>query len=491
MMEQHATLTQASQLAALTTGVQVAAQASFTIALGSLSARLGRPLMQSLAVLWGIRLAEMLVALLVLLAGERSTWRAIVAIVFISGMQATLVPAGLRVAHTATAPAPIAAPLPWRSAFGIGAALGLTAHLVTLRYFDGSEFVRIVWMRAFMLATYLWIWVAFLRARRGAASPAAINGLVFGGTGLLCFTLLDGGLLLYAAERTVSMGMGVLIVLSGVSGALLFGVMSLLAALEAERDAIQLDAERLRAAALYAAESDRLRSLGQLAGGVAHDFNNLLGVMLGSVDLAVADLGDARPEVTTELKEVRSAAERGAALTRRLLSYARRRPEHPTSFVPAVAMREIMPMLQRLMAGRVRLIADITAAQCIRMDPVQFEQIILNLVVNARDALGHDGGEIVVRLHDASSVEPGAARLGVRHSRPYVRLDVSDTGRGIPAELLPVLFEPFTTSKGDLGTGLGLATVAAAIRDVDGALDLATSSQEGTRFTVWLPVAAA
>jgi hypothetical protein len=225
-------------------------------------------------------------------------------------------------------------------------------------------------------------------------------------------------------------------------------------------------------------EVQRLESLGQLAGGVAHDFNNLLGVILNYTTLVSRRVDD--PVARGDLDEIRSAAERGASLTRQLLTFARRDTARPEKLDVTAAVRHVASMLNRTLGEHIELDLELTGEPLVVVcDRTQLEQILLNLAINARDAMS-DGGVLVI----SAAAEPPSAP----GEPPGVVLSVSDTGHGMPAEVADRAFEPFFTTKPrGRGTGLGLATVYGIVEQNHGSVDIETAPEEGTTVTVWLP----
>ena len=240
--------------------------------------------------------------------------------------------------------------------------------------------------------------------------------------------------------------------------------------LEQRRRQVALEAER--------EQQDRLDSLGRLAGGVAHDFNNLLGVILNFTTLME---NQPLPEQTRfDLGQVRAAAERGAALTRQLLTFAR----HETSLAEPIevtrAVRSIATLLERSLGPMVTLDLDLVdEAALVLIDPQQFDQVIVNLAINARDAMTHGG-----RLEVAVDVD---RMSGANGDEVIVR--VSDTGTGMSPEVVARAFEPFfTTKQRGQGTGLGLATVYGVVSRAKGRVTIESRPGEGTTFEIRLPV---
>jgi len=230
----------------------------------------------------------------------------------------------------------------------------------------------------------------------------------------------------------------------------------------------------------------RLESLGRLAGGVAHDFNNLLTAIMGNLTL-MRERADGFPDCREHLDEAESAAQRGAELTRRLLAFARRQRVEPRVLDVAMEIQELERLLKRLLGESVRLVLDLPPALWqIRADPAALEQMLVNLAVNARDAMP-DGGTMTVRAVNEHVADAGIEGVSVPPGH-WLRIDVRDTGTGIPAEIIGQIFEPFFTTKEPLGgSGLGLATVYGAISQAGGHVRVQSPSGEGTTFSLFFP----
>jgi PAS domain S-box-containing protein len=235
--------------------------------------------------------------------------------------------------------------------------------------------------------------------------------------------------------------------------------------------------------------SQRLDAVGQLAGGVAHDFNNLLSVINGYCEILSERLtGD--PPAKRELEEIHTAGRKAAALTRQLLAFSRRQEMDPRVINLNYTLRELGELLRRLAGPANTLELDLAPdIGNIRADPAQLQQVILNLVINARDALPATGGTITLRT--AGSIVPPGSRSGFGPDVPpgrYVTLAVQDTGIGMDAATQSYLFEPFfTTKEPGKGTGLGLSTVYGIVRQSGGAVTVASDLHAGSTFTVYLP----
>jgi PAS domain S-box-containing protein len=239
--------------------------------------------------------------------------------------------------------------------------------------------------------------------------------------------------------------------------------------------------ERLR-------QSQKMQAIGQLAGGVAHDFNNLLTAILGYADWLEQDLvGDPRVE---QVKEIQEAAERAADLTRRLLAFSRKQMVQPSRINIGKLVADTLPMLRRLLEERRITIVDETSplTSAVLGDRTQVEQIVFNLVLNARDAMPH-GGTITMRTGDVWCDGAGPIR-GL--SGPHVQLEVADTGVGMDAETRRRAFEPFFTTKVvGSGTGLGLATVYGIVQQMNGAVEIDSQPGQGATFRLYFPYATA
>jgi two-component system cell cycle sensor histidine kinase/response regulator CckA len=235
-------------------------------------------------------------------------------------------------------------------------------------------------------------------------------------------------------------------------------------------------------------EAQKMEALGRLAGGVAHDFNNLLAVILGATELALLELPDDHPS-RVELRDVVHTAERAADLTRQLLAFGRKSVMQPKIVDVSEILDGMRAILRRLVGDKITLqIALPSTAAPVRVDPVHVSQVVLNLVVNARDAMT-EGGQlrIDVELVDADAefcrqhieVQPG----------PHVALRIADTGMGMSPEIAARIFEPFFTTKGPRrGTGLGLATVFGIVKQSGGTIWVDSQLGRGTTFTIFLPM---
>ena len=244
-------------------------------------------------------------------------------------------------------------------------------------------------------------------------------------------------------------------------------VTDITARLRAEHERAELEA-RLR-------QAQRLETVGQLAGGVAHDFNNLLSVIEGYASYVADEVTD-RPGAVEGIEEIRRAADRGAKLTRRLLMFSRRDRANPETVDLRTVVDEARPLLEGTLAGQCELAVEAPDQPVlVKIDVEQFEQLLLNLAANARDAMP-DGGLLAI---DLRRVDEGR-----------VQMDVSDTGTGMSEEVAERAFEPFFTTKpaGD-GSGLGLATVYGIVTQSGGEVRLTTTPGEGTRVAVELPAA--
>jgi PAS domain S-box-containing protein len=234
-------------------------------------------------------------------------------------------------------------------------------------------------------------------------------------------------------------------------------------------------------------QSQKMESVGRLAGGVAHDFNNLLGVITGYGDLLLQEIGNDHPS-RRRVVEIRKAADRAAALTRQLLAFSRRQVLQLRVLDLNAVVGGIETMLRRIIGEHIELITILDEKLGrVRADAGQIEQVIANLAVNARDAMPR-GGKLIIETGNAELDEVYAATRPDARPGPYVMLAVSDTGHGMDAATLGHMFEPFFTTKGlGQGTGLGLATVYGIVRQLGGQVMAYSEVGRGTSFKVYLP----
>jgi PAS domain S-box-containing protein len=260
--------------------------------------------------------------------------------------------------------------------------------------------------------------------------------------------------------------------------------------IDAERAKAHGDQERLEA---HLQQSQRLEVLGQLAGGVAHDFNNLLAVILNYAAFVTDELAarheDNLERIVRDVAQIQRAAERATVLTHQLLAFARREVIQPKVLDLNVIVADVEQLLRRTIGEDVVLQTNLAASPWpVLIDAGQIEQVLVNLAVNARDAMS-SGGVLTIDtanvMTDADLITVGSP---LQVSR-YVRLRVGDTGSGMPAHVVEHAFEPFYTTKPDgKGTGLGLATVYGIVVQAGGAIDIRSQPGVGTTFTIMLPV---
>ncbi len=237
-------------------------------------------------------------------------------------------------------------------------------------------------------------------------------------------------------------------------------------------------------------QSQRIEAVGRLAGGVAHDFNNLLTVIRGNAQalLAAGRLPDALRE---EMDEIAQAADRAATLTRQLLAFSRQQVLQPRVLDLNTVVRGLWTLLQRLVGEGVTL--DLHAGEslgAVTADPVQVEQVLINLAVNARDAMP-DGGRLHIETESVTADAEFARQHEPMSAGPYVRLQVSDTGTGMDATTMARAFDPFFTTKSmGHGTGMGLATVYGIVKQSGGYIWVESTLGVGTTFTIYFPVSA-
>ncbi|MFZ5896130.1 MAG: response regulator [Myxococcota bacterium] len=251
--------------------------------------------------------------------------------------------------------------------------------------------------------------------------------------------------------------------------------------------ALLRDVTRQRELEQQLLESQKMEAVGRLAGSVAHDFNNLLSVILSYGSMVLKDLKPLDP-IRPDIEAIFKAGERASDLTRQLLAFSRRQVLAPRVVDLNQSIRESQPILKRLLGENVELITSFQRELWrVRVDPGQIDQVVVNLVVNARDAMP-DGGKLEIGTRNVALDESHLKNhLDAKPGR-YVQLSISDTGSGMDRETQARIFEPFfTTKEQGKGTGLGLATVFGIIKQSGGHLDVESELGRGTRFDVFLP----
>ena len=248
---------------------------------------------------------------------------------------------------------------------------------------------------------------------------------------------------------------------------------------EAEADKARLESQLQQA--------QKIEFMGRLAGGVAHDFNNMLTVILGQAELALLKIEPSNP-FAANFTEIKKTAERSADLTRQLLAFARKQTVAPKLLDLNEKVTAVLSMLQRIIGENVHLIWQPAPEFCmVKMDPSQIDQILTNLCVNARDAIEGSGTISIETANSTIDADYCATHLDAVPGE-YVRLTVSDDGRGMDKETLAHIFEPFfTTKEVGQGTGLGLATVYGVVKQNNGFITSYSEPEQGSTFSIYLP----
>jgi nitrogen-specific signal transduction histidine kinase/CheY-like chemotaxis protein len=249
----------------------------------------------------------------------------------------------------------------------------------------------------------------------------------------------------------------------------------------------QLDKEKLES---QLRQSQKMEAIGTLAGGIAHDFNNILGAIMGYSELALQRSAE-NSDLRRYLDNVMHATERAKRLVERILAFSRSGLGNQVQFNVQAVVAETLELLAASLPEGIQLQKNLAADTAgVSGDPTDLHQITMNLCTNAIQAM-HGGGVLGVALVRSELPETRLLARGSLSPGAYVRLIVSDTGNGIPPAIMERIFDPFFTTKGvGQGTGLGLSLVHGIVNDLGGAIDVASTTGEGTRFDVWLPVAA-
>jgi two-component system cell cycle sensor histidine kinase/response regulator CckA len=235
-------------------------------------------------------------------------------------------------------------------------------------------------------------------------------------------------------------------------------------------------------------QAQKMEAVGRLAGGIAHDFNNLLTAIGGYGQLALASLSSDESGARRQLEELLQAADRAAKLTRQLLAFSRRQVLQPRLVNLNDVVGDVESMLARLIGADIEVVSSLdTELGRIHADPSQLEQVVVNLAVNARDAMPH-GGRLLIETGNAELDEDFVSRHVGSRIGPYVALTVADTGEGMDAETAVRVFEPFfTTKEAGSGTGLGLSTVYGIVKQSNGYVAVDSEPGRGTVVTIYLP----
>jgi two-component system cell cycle sensor histidine kinase/response regulator CckA len=234
-------------------------------------------------------------------------------------------------------------------------------------------------------------------------------------------------------------------------------------------------------------QAQKMEAVGRLAAGVAHDFNNILGVIMGYSEISL-DLVAPENPVNRYLSEIRKASQRAALLTGRLLAFSRQQVVFPKLMDLNGVVRNVTDMFQRMVGEDIAIeFRPTTPIGCIKADPGQIEQVLMNLVVNARDAMPA-GGKIIIETAPAELDERHVSQHPGSHAGPHVVLAVSDTGCGMDECVKSKIFEPFFTTKPvGKGTGLGLSTVYGIVKESQGYIEVCSESGKGTTFKMFFP----
>lgn len=240
------------------------------------------------------------------------------------------------------------------------------------------------------------------------------------------------------------------------------------------------------------AQSDKLEAIGTLAGGIAHDFNNILSAILGYTAMAIEDLGDSEPNIAKYLNLIKNASKRAASLVNQILVFSRGSSKERNLVILKPLIKEILQFLVASLPPDIILKSELGTDRAIVASPTEIHQIIMNLSVNAVQAMADKGGTLTISLQETvlEAGEDGEdGRTGGLAPGKYIELEVADTGCGIPEDVIPYIFDPFYTkrSQGE-GTGLGLSVVYGIVKDYKGSISVESKPERGAKFTILLPI---
>ena len=474
--------------------LQAALASIFLFAMWGLVSVYGRPLHRAIAIGWTIYLVQMLATMLAAWFGRyrpeaSSQWStATVQLLAVLGScvwwyVAIRILAGEQKTTVVPRPALIVAVASGATLIGLSLLSGRLLHQ------PGSGPLKLLYPVPYLLLA----WTAWRRASQSAAEHRRLSAwLAFAFLLFAVRILLIQLVVLPEPAYRVGVSLGTLLAVATVQLTQMsaVSVIALTVAFLYERAAGQAQMERLHQAELRLQKSQRLEILGRMAAGIAHDFNNILGSIGMGADLAM--LASDEPKVVdSELRRIGDSVERARSLVRRLLPFARATAASDANVEVDAAILASLPMLERLTGDEVVLAFQGAAeGATVAMDATQLEQIVLNLVVNSRDATSA-GGSITISTQVEDVAVTRTMHDGALAAGRYVRLAVRDTGSGIPADVLPHVLKPFFTTKPeDRGTGIGLATVQQAVAAANGDIAISSTVGVGTCVDVYLPAAA-
>lgn len=490
-------LTSFDQINLGATLIQTAVMIAFAIAVTGVWLTHRRPAMRALAAYWALFGAAAVVNVFSSWSG--AIWRERVlslslttVVVALHAAAALFANASVRRLSGRESDAPVA-----RTGLFAGGAVLLLHGLgiwIALRLWPDVRLAPVVISRSIHAGVFLlpaivacWHW------REAARNRRSVLLLALGFSAFALRGLIELALGLRVGRPDLSTPAVAAAILFNLFGLITLGVASLIAMAAEEQEIVRRQDDELRRAEQSLQQGQRLESLGRLASGVAHDFNNVLTVVM-----AAADNLRENAITRTQQEEVASlagAADRGRALVRQLLTFARQQPASSDMFDANAQLIQLESMLDRLAGDVVVRLSTADIPAYVRMDRVTFDQVLLNLVANARDASAPRGRvEVSLRVSPtprrgvlAARGEP--ARVGVPFSgADWICLAVEDFGSGISPDVLPYVFEPFFSTKPpDRGTGLGLATVLGIVARAGGDVVVDSAPGKGTRFEIWLP----
>jgi signal transduction histidine kinase/CheY-like chemotaxis protein len=318
----------------------------------------------------------------------------------------------------------------------------------------------------------LLVWLAFRFSPRKTATGALVLG------GIALWGTLDG----YGPFARAEPNTALLLVQAfmGITAVTSIGLAAAVSERGRAREALRQSEELLR-------QSQKMEAIGRLSGGIAHDFNNILTAILGFTDLMLRETAESDP-LRRYLEEIRNSGQRAAGLTRQLLAFGRKQMMQPAVLSLNRMVTTLQEMLRRLIGEHIELIAKLEPELGnVKVDRNQFERAIVNLVLNARDAMP-GGGRLTIETLNADGEAGQAERAAGMAAGPSVMLRIGDTGVGMDAQTLEHMFEPFFTTKElGQGVGLGLAAVYGIVRQSSGQIFVKSHPGSGTSFTIYLP----
>jgi len=377
----------------------------------------------------------------------------------------------------------------WRLVAGpflMGTIVGVAGHYWTYYVANPDSILRYLWLRGTLLLAHSAGVVACLTAmRRGGSASRRFSILLIGMLTAAACLLLDGALRLSLSSGASDALLAAGAVLSAFLGPFVLGVALFVASLELQRLHELQSSVQVQRSLEAALERERMMGLGRVADGLAHQIECRSNAMEECSAPLIA-MGGLPASTREELDQLREAIDRAQRLTGRLKSIARARPVHSEPIAVGAFVRSTLFSLRAALPARISVSLVDSSVHTVRGDPQRLDQLLSNLIINARDAIT-GVGRVDIVVEDCVLRDVPATTRGILAPGQHVRMSIRDSGMGISPHILDTIFTPFFSTKGESGTGLGLATVASVVQEFRGAIAVESMPGCGSTFLVWLP----